>query len=104
MSKVPVISAREAASYVRDNMTVVPAGFVGNNLPETLNRALQARYLETGSPKNLTLFYVAGQGNRAGAGADHYAHDGLVKRVIGGHWNMAPKLGQMAMEDKIEAG
>lgn len=103
MSKVPVISAREAASYVQDNMTVVPAGFVGNNLPETLNRALQTRYLETGSPKNLTLFYVAGQGNRAGAGADHYAHEGLVKRVIGGHWNMAPKLGQLAMENKIEA-
>lgn len=103
MSKVPVISAKEAASYVKDNMTVVPGGFVGNNLPETLNRAIETRYLESGSPKNLTLFYVAGQGNRAGAAADHYAHEGLVKRVIGGHWNMAPKLGQLAVENKIEA-
>lgn len=103
MSKVPVISADEAAAYVQDNMTIVPGGFVGSNLPETLSRALETRFLETSSPRNLTLFYVAGQGNRAGAAADHYAHEGLVKRVIGGHWNMAPKLGQLAMDNKIEA-
>lgn len=103
MAKVPVISAMEAVSYVKDNMTIIPSGFVGNNLPETLNRALETRFLQTGSPANLTLIYVAGQGNRAGAGAEHYAHERLLKRVIGGHWNMAPNLGQLAMDNKIEA-
>lgn len=103
MAKVPVISAMKAVSQIKDDMTIATSGFVGNCLPETLSRAVENSFLQTGSPKNLTLFYAAGQGNRAGAGADHYAHEGLVKRVIGGHWNMAPKLGQLAMENKIEA-
>ena len=103
MGKVSVISAEEAVYYVKDGMTVIPSGFVGNNLPEALSKALEARFLETGSPKNLTLFYVAGQGNKAGAASEHYAHEGLIKRAIGGHWNMSPKLGQLAMENKIEA-
>ena len=47
--------------------------------------------------------YSAAQGNRDGSGADHFAHKGMTKRVIAGHWNMAPKLGKMAVENEIEA-
>lgn len=60
-------------------------------MPEALTKALEKRFLETGSPKNLTLFYAAAQGNRDGSGADHFAHEGMTKRVIGGHWNMGSR-------------
>ena len=100
MAKVSIITAQEAASMVSDNMMVTASGFVASDMPEALTKALEARFLETGSPKNLTLFYAAG--NRDGSGADHFAHEGMTKRVIGGHWNMVPNLGKLVLENKIE--
>ncbi len=103
MSKKPIITAAEAATWVKDGMTLTTTGFVASQMPEALNRALETRFLETGSPKNLTLFYAAAQGNRDGSGADHFAHDGMLKRVIGGHYNMVPELGKMIIANKLEA-
>lgn len=102
MSKVSIITAAEAAAMVTDRMTVTTSGFVASDMPEALSKALEQRFLETGAPKDLTLFYAAAQGNRDGSGADHFAHEGMVKRVIGGHWNMVPNLGRMVLENKIE--
>mgnify|MGYP000085880442 len=93
MAKVKILTAAEAANLVEDGMTVSTNGFVACDLPEELTSALEKRFLETGSPKNLTYFYAAGQGNRDGSGADHFAHEGMTSTVIAGHYNMAPKLG-----------
>lgn len=103
MGKVKIITADQAAALVEDNTTVTTSGFVASGMPEALTKALEKRFLETGSPKNLTLFYAAAQGNRDGSGADHFAHEGMTKRVIGGHWNMGvPTLGQLVLDNKIE--
>lgn len=82
---------------------MLPAVSYPGACPETLSKALEKRFLETGHPQNLTLFFAAGQGHRDGTGGDHYGHEGMVKRVIGGHWDRAPKLGELALNNKIEA-
>lgn len=102
MRKIPVMTAAEVANMVEDNMTLTSSGFVASCLPESLNKALEKRFLETKAPKNLTIFYAAAQGNRDGSGTDHFAHEGMVKRVIAGHYNMVPKIGEMILNGKIE--
>ncbi|HIT73634.1 3-oxoacid CoA-transferase [Tyzzerella sp. An114] len=102
MKKVKILTARQAADLVKDGDVITTSGFVASCNAEALCKALEERFIETGSPKNLTLIYAASQGNRDGRGADHLAHEGLLKRAIAGHWNTAPKLAQLALDNKIE--
>ncbi len=98
-----IVTAHEAVALIRDGDTVVAEGFAGQCFAEELTLALEARFLQTGAPRDLTLAFTVAQGNREGRGFDRLCHEGLLKRAIGGHWGMAGELGKMAVENKIEA-
>ena len=98
-----VVSAREAVEVIRDGDTVCISGFVGVGTPDELLIALEERFLEAGHPKDLTLVFAAAPGDGKEKGLNRLAHDGLVKRGIGGHWSLVPRLAAMAMEGRIEA-
>ena len=98
-----IISSREAARLVKDGDCVGTGGFVGLGNPEELTIALENRFKSTNTPKGLTIVYAAGQGDGKTRGINHLAHEGLVKRVIGGHWALAPRMGKLVIDNKIEA-
>ena len=101
--KGKVVTVEEAIRVIRDNDTVATGGFVGTGFPEYLAVGLERHFLEAGRPHHLTLMYAAGQGDGKNRGLNHLGHEGLVKRVVGGHWGLVPKLQRLAVEGKIEA-
>ncbi|KOA18261.1 acetate CoA-transferase YdiF [Clostridium homopropionicum DSM 5847] len=99
MSKV--VSAEFAASLIKDGMTVGVGGFVGFGSPEELLIALQERYKQTKSPKDITIFHCAGLGDGAEKGANHLAEEGLSKRIICAHLGLEPKISKLLVENKM---
>jgi propionate CoA-transferase len=101
--KGKVVSAEEAVRVIRDGDTLATGGFVGIGFAEELAIALETYFIKNGKPRNLTLLYAAGQGDGAERGLNHFGHEGLVQRVIGGHWGLVPRLQKLAIENKIVA-
>src|SRR5258708_29906121 len=97
------VSASQAAAIIRDGDTIACSGFVGTGTPDELIIALEKRFLESAGPRDLTLVFAAAPGDGKDRGLNRLAHEGLVRRVVGGHWSLVPNPGQHALEDPLEA-
>lgn len=96
------LSSREAVALIPNNATIAVSGFAIMGLSNSLHRALVERFLETGAPRDLTYIHAAG--HLPSSGMDLLApHDGLVRKVIGGHWGLMPALREKISAEKIEA-
>src|SRR3954465_11368495 len=105
-----IVTAREAVRLIRSGDTVAVGGFGGIGFAEEVIHELGEIYKASdeelasfGKPDNLTLFFTVGQGNPfKGSGLSRLAQPGLVKRVIGAHFNFIPGIQQLIVGNQIE--
>ena len=98
-----VVSLDEAVALVQPGGTLATSGFVGIGTPDGLLEALARAYQAHGRPGGLTLVFAAGQGDGKTRGLNRLAVPGLLKRVVGGHWGLIPRVGALALAGEIEA-
>lgn len=98
-----LITPREAANLIQPGWTITTGGFGSCGHPEAITAAIEERFSAEGYPNDLTLVFSAGQGDKGNRGINRLGAEGLLKRVIGGYWALAPRLGELAQEGKIEA-
>jgi len=98
-----IVNLEDAIALIGDEDTVCVSGFVGIGTPESLLRGIEERFDADQSPRDLSLLFAAAPGDGKDAGLNRIAKEGLIKRAIGGHWSLVPKLGAMAMQNKIAA-
>jgi propionate CoA-transferase len=82
---------------------VTVAGFLGQGGPEELLSALARRYKMTKSPAGLTLIFGVGPADWNDKGLNHFGHEGMIKRVIGGYYGGSPLLANLIQQNKVEA-
>jgi propionate CoA-transferase len=97
-------TAAEAAALIDPGDTVLITGSGGGLMDaDHVYEGLEERFLNQGTPRDLTLIHATGIGSRDHTGLSRFAHEGLVRRVIGGHWAWSPEMIELALTNKIEA-
>jgi len=103
MIRDKITNADEAVALIRDGDVVSCSGFVGIGTPEALIAALERRFVQTASPRGLGLVFAAAPGDGKERGLNRLAHEGLIRRAVGGHWALVPRLAALATANRIEA-
>ena len=102
MKKPEFVTADQAAEKIKDDSTIATIGMTLVSASESVLKAIEKRFLETGSPNHLTLVHSCGQSDRE-RGIQHFAHEKMLYRIIGGHWGLQPRMMELIADNKILA-
>ena len=95
-------SIQEAVAAIPDGATVAVDGFTMMGVAEALYEGIEQTYREAGHPRDLVIVHAAGQSNRK-IGFEHFAVEGLAKRVVGSHWGLMPRMSSFLGQGLAEA-
>jgi propionate CoA-transferase len=99
------MTSPEAAQLIPDGATVALCGCLSVLEPDAVLQGIEARYLQQGHPRDLTVIHPVMVASRKGSGINRFAHDGLMRRVIGGSFSIFPdyEITGMIKQDRVEA-
>ena len=82
MQSVKQITAQQAADLIQDGDNVILGGFIGAVVPESIEKAIEDKFLATGHPRHLGLIFAAGQGDAKEKANNRLAHAGTLPRRL----------------------
>ncbi len=99
-----IITADEAGALIPDDATIFLGGLAVTSLPEEILQGLERQFMASGHPRNVTTWACGAVGNSGEAGMKHFAHKGMVKRVVAGHFGQTGKeMMKMVFDGEVEA-
>jgi len=101
--RTKILSMEAAADMIHSGDTLASSGFCRAGVAEELVAAVAAKFLAKGEPRDLTILHAAGQGDWQGNGLDRLGYEGLIRRIIGGHFGSFPKISALISENRIQA-
>lgn len=88
-----ITTAEALAAQIQDGATIAISGNGGGMVEaDHILAAIEARFLQTGHPRDLTLIHSLGIGDRDCKGTNRFAHAEMLKRIIAGHFTWSPKM------------
>jgi len=99
---VKLVGVAEAVAAIPDGATIAVDGFTLMGVAEALYEGIEESFRETGHPRDLTIVHAAGQSNRK-IGFEHFAVEGLAKRIVGSHWGLMPRMSKFLGDGLAEA-
>ena len=108
MAYSKICTAAEAAALVKDGAFLVCAGNMNNCLAEEICAAIEDRWNLEQHPKDMTIMSASGVGDMGPVGGvfrgfEHFAHEGMIRRVIVGHNGSNHTIMKMQAENKVES-
>ena len=102
MRKPKFVTAKEAVDMIQSGSTIATIAMTLVSASETVLKEIERRFLEEGTPRDLTVVHSCGQSD-LDRGIQHFAHEGLLHRIIGGHWGLQPKIMEMISKNQVLA-
>lgn len=97
------IDSSEVCNIIKDGDTIFTTGITMGGFAEETVMELEKSFLETGHPRDLTIYFQSAVGNRAERGFAHIAREGLIKRAVGGHlMGCGPAMTKLSGDNKAE--
>ena len=104
MKRPQIITAAEAVRMIPNGSTLCAIAMTQISACTTILKEIERSFYEEGHPKGLTFLHTCGQASEKNPGGlQLIAHEGLLTRVIGGHWGQSSNMMQLISENKIEA-
>ena len=99
-----IIRADDVGALVPDNATIFLGGLAMSGLPESILQGVERSFLETGHPRALATWACGAVGNSRDGGMVHFAHPGMIRRTVAGHFGQTGKeMMKMVFDGEVEA-